>query len=189
MSEPVKDLEAWLQKYADDNGVFVAMDQPLYSSKFHSFTSMPELKYDSEDGAWCWHGLRNRWIDDIIPENLRSMARGVDYKKVYVPREYEGVVMPLTFTELKAKTTALIRDKNRPLSSEVKRVVEGWRSLAYDNGRECYDLRQRIIELEVENHEYAVRLKRHESDGCQGFLGKLKAACKIAAKHHKEANK
>lgn len=162
MSESVKDMEAWLQKYADDHGVFVAMDQPLYSPKFHSFTCMPELKYDSEDGVWHWIGLGHRWIDMDIPEELRSMTQGVDYKKVYAPREYEGTAMPLTFTELKAKTTALIRDKNRPLSPEVRRVVEGWRSLAYDNGHECYELRQRIIELEVENHEYAVRLKRLE---------------------------
>lgn len=161
MSESVKDLEAWLQKYANDHGVFVAIDQPLYDPKFHSFTCMPELKYDSEDGAWHWHGLGHRWIDRDIPEELRSM-RGGDYKIVYAPREYEGTVMPLTFKDLKARTTALIQDKKHPLAPEVRRVVEGWRSLAYDNGCECCELRQRIIELEVENHEYAVRLKRFE---------------------------
>lgn len=80
-----EELVAWLQDYANRNHCYVAMNEPLYSPKFKSFQSPPELQYDSEDGDWCWCGKGARWLDREIPEDLRR-APYPDYRVVYSPK-------------------------------------------------------------------------------------------------------
>lgn len=80
-----EDLVAWLQDYADKNHCYVAMNEPLYSPRFKAFQSRPELRYDHEDGDWCWCGKGARWLDWDIPEDLQS-APDPDFHVIYSPK-------------------------------------------------------------------------------------------------------
>jgi hypothetical protein len=81
---PAEDLVKWLQAYANEHHCYVAMDEPLYSPRFHTFTENPMLYRDNDDGYWYWTGKNHRWIDDEIPEELRR-APNPNFRVIYRP--------------------------------------------------------------------------------------------------------
>lgn len=79
-----EDLVKWLQDYANEHRCYVAMDEPIYSPKFHTFTESPMLYHEDDEGYWYWSGKNRHWIDDKIPENLRR-APDPDFRVIYRP--------------------------------------------------------------------------------------------------------
>lgn len=79
---------------------------------------------------------------------------------------------PEDLNTLKARTTALLNDKEHPLSKEVRAVIEGWRDRSYRD----YFLYSDVCEAyqELERRHRAV-----DNEGHAGVLEKL-AVCVMA---------
>ena len=84
-----KELERWLQNYADENRAYVGVNSD-YTPCVCAFWEKPELKYDEEDGYWYWDcpskKTKFKWLDNEIPEKLQMVV----FHKSFAKRLFRG---------------------------------------------------------------------------------------------------